>query len=136
VHKVSILAAFAALLAAELSTAQAQTSAPLGQIRASKMLGSAVYSARDVKIGTVKDLVLDQDGKVAAVIVDVPFIGLGEKFVAVAMSDIGADGDRLTLELTRDQLQQMASYKLEREDDGTRAWTPDSGILSTITPPR
>src|SRR5262249_48593572 len=124
------------LLAAGLSTAQAQTSAPLGQIRASKILGRTVYGARDVKIGTVKDLVLDQDGKVAAGIVDVPFLRLGGKFVAVALSDIGAAPERLTLDRTRDQLQQMASYKLEREEDGASARTPNSGILSTIRPPQ
>jgi hypothetical protein len=105
-------------------------------MRAANMIGSAVYGARNVKIGTVKDLVLDPDGRVAAVIVDVPFLGLGDKVVAVSMSDIGADDNHLTLDLTRDQLQQMASYKLEREDDGARASTPNPGILSTITPPR
>src|SRR5205085_1965910 len=41
------------------------------QIRASKMIGSTVYDVQNRNIGKVRDLVLDKDGKIAAVVVDV-----------------------------------------------------------------
>jgi sporulation protein YlmC with PRC-barrel domain len=92
-----------------------------GQIRASKLIGSEVYNARDAKIGKVQELILDKDGKVSAVVVDVAFVGFGDKYVAVNMSDLAISNNRLTLDRTRDQLQQMASYKFENEHESTAA---------------
>jgi sporulation protein YlmC with PRC-barrel domain len=106
----------------------------LSQVRASKLLGSPVYNARNTKIGEVKELVLNRDGKVSAVIVDVAFIGLGDKYVAVKMSDISISNNHLTLDRTSDQLQQMASYKLEDEDDGAGTSSPNSGGRLIILP--
>src|SRR6202043_3750068 len=40
------------------------------QIRASKMIGSAVYDVQNRKIGKVRDMVLDRSGQIAAVVVD------------------------------------------------------------------
>jgi sporulation protein YlmC with PRC-barrel domain len=88
------------------------------QVRASKMLGRAVYSARNVRIGTLKELVLDKEGRVAAAVVDVTFDGFGDKYVAVHMTDITTSNNHLTLDRTRDQLQQMTSYKFEIEHEG------------------
>jgi sporulation protein YlmC with PRC-barrel domain len=59
------------------------------QIRASKMIGSAVYDVQNRRIGHVKDLVLDRDGQVASVVVDVgAFLGIGGKYVAVNLRDL------------------------------------------------
>ena len=71
------------------------------QIRASKMIGSSVYDVQNRNIGKVRDLVLDKDGKIAAVVVDVgTFLGMGGKTVAVQLSDLKTDNNRLTLEAT------------------------------------
>lgn len=126
--------ALAAIFATAAVAASAQPEAPPeasrpagsyaiepGQIRASKLIGSVVYNARDAKIGKVQELILDKDGKVSAVVVDVAFVGFGDKYVAVNMSDLAISKNRLTLDRTRDQLQQMASYKLENEHEGAAA---------------
>jgi sporulation protein YlmC with PRC-barrel domain len=99
------------------------------QIRANKMIGSSVYDVQNRKIGSVKDLVLDKDGKVAAVVVDVgSFLGMGGKYVAINMSDIKADNNRLTLDRTKEQLQQMAQYRLEDRNTGAGTSTsPTTG---------
>ena len=77
------------------------------QIRAGKMIGSAVYDVQNRKIGYVKDLVLDRDGQVASVVIDVgAFLGMGGKYVAVSPRDLKTDHNRLTLDLTKEQLQQ------------------------------
>src|ERR1700674_5845019 len=94
------------------------------QIRASKMIGSAVYDVQNRKIGKVHDLVLDRDGKIAAVVVDVgTFLGMGGKSVAVQLSDLKTDNNRLTLDRTKHKLQQMANYRLETRSPGA-ASTP------------
>jgi len=89
------------------------------QIRASKMIGSAVYDIQNRKIGKVRDMVLDRSGQTAAVVVDVGgFLGMGGKNVAVKPSDIKTDHNRLTLNVTKEQLQQMANYRLEDRNTG------------------
>jgi sporulation protein YlmC with PRC-barrel domain len=83
------------------------------------MIGSTVYDVQNRNIGKVDDLVLDEDGKVAAVVIDVgSFLGVGGKTVAVQKSDIKSDNNRLTLDRTKEQLQQMAEYSLENRNTG------------------
>ena len=89
------------------------------EIRASKMIGSAVYDVQNRKIGSVDDVILNKDGKVDAVVIDVgSFLGMGGKDVAVLPSDIKTDNNRLTLDRTKEQLQQMAAYNLENKNTG------------------
>ena len=89
------------------------------QMRASKMIGSAVYDVQNRKIGKVRDLVLDRGGQIAVVVVDVgSFLGMGGKNVAVKPSDLKTDNNRLTLDVTKEQLQQMANYRLEDRSTG------------------
>ena len=89
------------------------------QIRAHKMIGSSVYDRSNVKIGSVQDLVLDKDGRVAAVVVDTgTFLGMGGKNVAVRFGDIKTGHNRLTLDKTKDQLRQMQAYNLTNRNTG------------------
>jgi sporulation protein YlmC with PRC-barrel domain len=83
------------------------------QMRASKIIGADVYDRNNQKLGDVQDIILDKDGKVAAVVVSVgSFVGIGGKNVAVKISDIKTDNNRLTLDRTKQQLQQSANYQL------------------------
>jgi sporulation protein YlmC with PRC-barrel domain len=120
--KLSMTATFAAILATAMPVAYAQTRATPdtraavtggepgriiqpNQIRASKMIGRSIYDVQNRNIGSVKDLVLDSDGRVAAV-------------VAISMSDVKTDNNRLTLDRSKEQLQQMAEYQLEDRTTG------------------
>ncbi|MGA7868818.1 MAG: PRC-barrel domain-containing protein [Stellaceae bacterium] len=134
--KFHLTAAVALALAAAAPIANAQTAAThdtralaanealphsiqTDEIRASKMIGSAVYDVQNRKIGSVSDVVLNKDGKVDAVVLDVgSFLGMGGKDVAVLPSDIKTDNNRLTLDRTKEQLQQMATYNLENKNTG------------------
>jgi sporulation protein YlmC with PRC-barrel domain len=127
-----IAAALAALVAATAPVAYAETASHSAampttgermiqsdQIRASKMIGSAVYDVQNRRIGHVKELVLDRDGQVASVVVDVgAFLGMGGKYVAVSLRDFKTDHNRLTLDLTKEQLQQAQNYRLENPNTG------------------
>lgn len=94
------------------------------QMRASKMIGSAVYDVQNRNIGKVRDLVLDRDGRVEAAVIDVgSFLGMGGKNVAVKLSDLKTDNNRLTLDKTKEQLQQMANYRLEDRNTGAGSST-------------
>jgi sporulation protein YlmC with PRC-barrel domain len=133
-------AIFAAIVAAAAPGAYAQTRAmpethaavtshiiQSDEIRASKMIGSAVYDLQNRDIGKVKDLVLNKDGAVDVVVLDVgSFLGMGGKFVAIPISDIKTNNNRLTLDRTKEQLQAMAPYELEN---------PNTGAGSSTSPP-
>jgi sporulation protein YlmC with PRC-barrel domain len=66
--------------------------------RASKLIGSKVTNMQDQSVGTIDDVILDNDGKIVSVLVSVGgFLGLGEKRVAVAFKELlisrAEDGD-------------------------------------------
>jgi sporulation protein YlmC with PRC-barrel domain len=135
-------AVFAAIVAAAAPAAFAQTS-PLperhaaltshiiqsDEVRASKMIGSSVYDLQNSNIGKISDIVLNKSGTVDLVVVDVgSFLGMGGKYVAVPLSDIKTDNNRLTLDRTKEQLQQMAAYQLENPDTGAgKSTSPATG---------
>ena len=85
------------------------------QIRASKLIGAAVYDPNDQKIGSVDELVLNPDGKVADVVIGVGgFLGAGEKHVSIPMADLKrGKNDHFVLAATKDSLKQMANYELK-----------------------
>ena len=81
------------------------------------MDGATVYDTQNQKVGDVKDIILDKDGKVAAVILDVgAFLGVGGKYVAVGMNDLKITQDnnkpRFAVDMTKDQLKSAQAYDL------------------------
>src|SRR4051812_13836428 len=59
------------------------------QVRMTQMNGATVYDAENANLGDIKDLVLEHDGRVAAVVLNVgATLGMGGKYVAVPMKDI------------------------------------------------
>ena len=60
-----------------------------GQWRASKLDGLDVYNGNDEKIGDIKELLVDNSGKVQAVVIGVGgFLGMGEHDVALPFERI------------------------------------------------
>ena len=95
------------------------------QFRASKMIGSTVYDVQNRDIGSVKDLIVDRDGRVAAAVVSVGggFLGAGGKYVAVPLSDLKSDNNRLTLNMTKGELQQAQEYHMTNNNTGAGSST-------------
>ena len=92
------------------------------QMRASKLIGSSVYDVQNQDIGSVKDVILDRSGQVAAVVVDVgSFLGMGGKYVAVSMNDLKTDNNRLTLSRTKDQLKAAQAFQLDTNTNTNQA---------------
>ena len=97
----------------------ADTQIKSDEMRASKIIGSTVYDRNNQSMGSVKDIVIAKGGQVEAVIVDVGgTLGVGGKNVALKMSDIKTDHNRLTVGQTKDQLAQAPSYQLENSTTG------------------
>lgn len=108
------------------------------QIRASKMIGGDVYDVQNRDVGSIKDVILDRDGRVAAVVVDVgAVLGMGGKYVAVPLRRINTDNNRITLDLTKEQLVRAPSYRLEDADTGagSTATPPVGGHLGSVAGP-
>jgi sporulation protein YlmC with PRC-barrel domain len=67
-----------------------------GGLRASKVIGSAVYNDQNEKVGSVDDLIMKDDNRIVMAIVSVGgFLGIGNKLVAVPY-------DQLHVEMTKD----------------------------------
>lgn len=85
------------------------------QISASALLDETVVNAANESIGDINDLMLDKNGKVAAVIVGVGgFLGMGEKDVALTFDQLKFtnNGNDLVVssDATKDILQAAPAY--------------------------
>ncbi len=85
--------------------------------RASNLIGKQVLNAEGEAIGDINDFILDDQGKVAHVLVGVGgFLGLGEKIVPLDMSQFNVqrgDDDALTVttDATRASLESATEWK-------------------------
>jgi hypothetical protein len=101
---------------------------PSGALGVSQYYNEDVYDAKDAKIGDIKDLLLDKNGQVAAVIISVGgFLGIGEKDVAVPFNAIHVtekNGQRyLVMDTTKEALESAPSYTYDRSKG---IWVPAS----------
>jgi sporulation protein YlmC with PRC-barrel domain len=72
-----------------VTTTKWMTEEATGQWRASKMIGLNIYNSVSEKIGTISELIVDQSGKLQAVVVGAGgFLGIGERDVAVPYGQI------------------------------------------------
>jgi PRC-barrel domain len=81
------------------------------------ILGRDVRSAADEDMGRIVDVLVDRAGQVRAAIIDFGgFLGVGSRKIAVDWSALhfpepGKPGQRITLELNRDQVNTAPEYK-------------------------
>jgi sporulation protein YlmC with PRC-barrel domain len=77
------------MLVSTAALAQTQTASDKGQWQASKLIHMNVYNAQNEKIGDIKELLLDKNGKVNTVAIGVGgFLGMGERDVAVKFDQL------------------------------------------------
>lgn len=81
------------------------------------ILGRQVLSSAGENMGRVIDVVVDRSGQVRAAVIDFGgFLGVGNRKVAVDWAALrfaptGSKSDRITLDLTRDQLKAAPEYR-------------------------
>ena len=74
---------------AQSGSGQFLTQEKPGQWRASKLKGLDVYNNSNEKIGDIREVLLNRDGKAEAVVIGVGgFLGIGERDVALPFSEI------------------------------------------------
>jgi sporulation protein YlmC with PRC-barrel domain len=93
-----------------------QTVQGQGQWLVGNLWDKSVYNAAGKSIGELKDVLIDKDGKVTALVVGVGgFLGLGEKNVAVDYDFVQKDGgitsNRITLGLTEEELRNAPKFE-------------------------
>jgi len=94
------------------------------------LVGTTVYGANDESVGEISDVVLTQDGKIDAVIIDVGgFLGVGEKPVAVGFDKLSFMADKdgkkyLYTPFSKEQLEAQPAY-----DEKTFAENRDKQVL-------
>ncbi len=82
-------------------------------IRASKMIGAAVYNDQNQQVGTVDDIILDHDNKAVLAVISVGgFLGVGGKLVAVSYTQLHEDnaGKVILPDASKDALGKMPSF--------------------------
>jgi sporulation protein YlmC with PRC-barrel domain len=91
-------------------------SVDVATISAQELMNATVYGADNENVGEVGDVILSQDGKIDAVVLDVGgFLGLGEKPVAIGFDglDIRKDANGALFVYTRftkEQLEAAPQY--------------------------
>jgi PRC-barrel domain len=81
------------------------------------VLGRDVRSAADEDMGRIVDVLVDRAGQVRAAIIDFGgFLGVGSRKIAVEWSALhfpqpGKPGERIALDLTRDQVKTAPEYR-------------------------
>jgi len=88
---------------------------------AGKLIGRNIKNKNNDTIGEIESVYLDANGKVDSVIVGVGgFLGVGERYARLHWKDlqVSDNGERVVLDMTKDQLKAMAPYKYK--DDAMR----------------
>jgi sporulation protein YlmC with PRC-barrel domain len=82
--------------------------------RASKIIGATVYNDQNQSVGSIDELLINNNHDVTGVVLSVGgFLGINTKLVKVPFQDIRVTGDRLVMSgATKDELKQMPDYKI------------------------
>jgi sporulation protein YlmC with PRC-barrel domain len=95
----------------------AQSEDPAAQVDAGSLVGQEVYDANGDKVGDIDSVMVDQDGKVASVVLDVSGWLESEKLIALNWSDLQmGEDDRITTSMTKENAESAAAYTYKDEN--------------------
>lgn len=98
-----------------------------GGFTAEELIGTDVVDANGDEVGEVADILISANNKAETVLVDVGgFLGIGEKRVALGLSELSKQDDVLVTSKTEAELEGMASYS----EDGD-SWLLDNDRATT-----
>ena len=102
--------------AARASANRFTTNQAQGQWLVGNLWDKSVYNAAGKSIGELKDVLIDKDGKVTALVIGVGgFLGLGEKNVAVDYDYLQKNGgitpNRITLGMSEEDLRNAPKFE-------------------------
>ena len=88
-----------------------------GEWRASKLMGANVTNSANETIGDINDVLIDGNGKVAAIVIGVGgFLGMGERHAAVSFGSLKLSRDAnnnplVRVDVTKEQLKAAPEWK-------------------------
>lgn len=91
-----------------------------------EVIGKDVVNINDEEVGTITDLVMDQDQKLVGIVLSVGgFLGIGDKWVAIPVDQIDFPTDeepaRLRVAVTEEQLQNAPDFMTRDEVEAEEA---------------
>lgn len=92
------------------------SAAPANATHASNLIGAKVKTTNNEDVGSVSDLIIDDNGQVMAIVVGVGgFLGMGEKNIAIGWDDVSRssspDDKGLQINLTREGLMSAPEFE-------------------------
>lgn len=95
----------------------AQTGAAISLASANReqLVGKEIYGSNNQNIGEVEDVVVGPNARLESVLVDVGgFLGIGARRVAIPISQLQLQGDRLISNLTEEQARALPEHKSQQ----------------------
>jgi sporulation protein YlmC with PRC-barrel domain len=114
-------------------SAQTMSTIPQNAMTVTEWYKQNVYDPSNNKVGEIMDVLLDQEGKAAALIIGVGgFLGAGEKDVAVPFNAVQIqkkdNKNYLVMNTTKDALKSAKGFKYDRNK---LAWIPEEQSTTT-----
>ena len=105
-----------------------------------EVIGKNVVNPNDEELGTIADLVMDQEQKLVGVVLSVGgFLGIGEKWVAVPVEQIDFPGDdqpaRLQVAVTKEQLENAPDFVTKETAQAQQEADQAQQQMQQATPP-
>jgi sporulation protein YlmC with PRC-barrel domain len=120
------------------AAAQIMTTVPGNSVTVTNWYKQNVYDPNDSKIGEIKDVLVDREGKATALIIAVGgFLGAGEKDVAVPFNAVqikSKDNNKwyLVMNATKDALKDAKGFKYDRN---STTWIPEGSSTTSGSGP-
>jgi sporulation protein YlmC with PRC-barrel domain len=124
---VMIGAALAVATTTAFAAGEVMTSVPSHSVTVTDWYKQSVYDTQNNKIGDIKDVLVDSDGRINALIISVGgFLGAGEKDVAVKFDAVKKteknNSVQLTMNASKDELKSAPGLKYDKQ---STSWVPD-----------
>ena len=105
-----------------------------------EVIGKDVVNVTDEEVGTIADLVMDQDQKLVGVVLSVGgFLGIGEKWVAIPVDQIDFPTDeqpaRMLLAVTEEQLKNAPDFMTREAVEAEEAAEQAQQQQQQVPPP-
>jgi sporulation protein YlmC with PRC-barrel domain len=110
--------------------------------RGSKLMGATIYGPDNASIGNVNDVLVDNSGKIRAVVIGVGgFLGVGEKDVAVPFDALNISRkpesssiDKITVSYSKDDLKAAPKFAYYEPTKSQTTGSSTSDKLNSINP--
>jgi sporulation protein YlmC with PRC-barrel domain len=116
---------------AQETSATGTVAAPAGAVDAQELIGRNIQNAAGETVGEIKNVVIDQDGKVRYVVAGVGgFLGMGEKHVALSWDEltIAENGETVTAAVTKEQLQALPEHSFPPDVKSGTVYSYDEDV--------